>query len=426
MDGVYYWSEFSKISRKEKLPFWPVLHFLGKKVQSVQTQYAILVSQRHNDKERMKPLLIPTALVVLAVLLASLLRVEGARTYGITSLGRTQCASFNNLDNEIGDDRGGIAVTPTTVFMNGDESIAALPATTLATDTTFNVADGIFSDLGDGSLWLLAFNATTPLNGDDIDGSKFITHLIPVNESLTRDYSRSVVQLSRSLDPSWPASESPKLFAGVRSFVFASAAEGSNQYSGLFYVSISTGHVKRIYPAEGAALPSATWAWHVTTGSIYMAENWAMWGVMEETAGVITLVACGYNDTSGNNPGVHRWHTDGSVGNTIFAGDLADDASMTVNYFAAGTGDDRWWTHAEGSTSVFTGGAYTDNEWLVSCPATHYSLCGNGHLDAGEACDDGNLTNGDGCNDACDRSSSSSMASPLGCLLALLSALRQM
>lgn len=35
------------------------------------------------------------------------------------------------------------------------------------------------------------------------------------------------------------------------------------------------------------------------------------------------------------------------------------------------------------------------------CPATCFSLCGNGAIDIGEACDDGNLNDGDGCNSIC-------------------------
>ena len=30
-----------------------------------------------------------------------------------------------------------------------------------------------------------------------------------------------------------------------------------------------------------------------------------------------------------------------------------------------------------------------------------HAVCGNGVLDAGEACEDGNTTNGDGCDDTC-------------------------
>jgi cysteine-rich repeat protein len=363
---------------------------------------------------------IGTAFVVFAVLIASPLRVGGARTYGITSLGRNNCTGIDNFDSDIGDDRGGMALTPTTVFLNGDEHLGALPAATLDTHSTFDINDGLFSDLGDGSLWVLAYNDTAPLNNDD--SLKNITHLIPVNESMGRDFSRSIITLSRPLDPNWYGDQQPVMFAGVRCFVFASSVVGSDQNSGLFHVSVSTGLVRRIYPVEGAALPSNGWAWHVTQGSIEESENWAAFGVMEENAGYITLVAAGTNET--NSPGVHRWGIDGSVVTTIFGGSISDAASLIVNYFAAGTANDRWWVHAEGSANVFSGadGFATTNEWLVSCPAEHHSYCGNGQLDAGEACDDGNLTNGDGCNDACERSSSSSMASPLGSLLALLSA----
>jgi cysteine-rich repeat protein len=72
---------------------------------------------------------------------------------------------------------------------------------------------------------------------------------------------------------------------------------------------------------------------------------------------------------------------------------------LTVNYFEKASASKRWFAHAEGSDTVI---ANATNEWVASCPASHFSLCGNGAIDAGEQCDDGNLVNGDGCNDACD------------------------
>lgn len=39
--------------------------------------------------------------------------------------------------------------------------------------------------------------------------------------------------------------------------------------------------------------------------------------------------------------------------------------------------------------------------WLVNSPSCRGSFCGDGVLDAGEACDDGNIIDGDGCSASC-------------------------
>src|SRR4051794_1405055 len=38
---------------------------------------------------------------------------------------------------------------------------------------------------------------------------------------------------------------------------------------------------------------------------------------------------------------------------------------------------------------------------LAGCGGGNNAVCGDGHVDPGEECDDGNETNGDGCSSAC-------------------------
>jgi cysteine-rich repeat protein len=359
-----------------------------------------------------KPLGLLALLLVAAALLA-----DASRTYGVTSLSSANCTIVNNLDATIGDDRSGMAITPTRIFHLGDNFMVSADALTLGDQVLLAIMDGIISDLGDGALWTLAFNESMPLDGDNAGSGNFnITHIIPLRSTnnASVDPSRSVVALSEPLNPYWD-SRQPLVFAGVRGFAFVSSMPGPSPFAGLFYVSLSTGEVTRLYP-EGTDLAPDGWYWDILpgNGSIEESENWAAWGVMEETQGEVTLLAAGYYSS---NPGIHRWAINGTYLGTVFSGDLSDCAAFTVNYFEMADADKRWYAHGEGSGLW----AETTNEWLVACPGTHFSLCGNDHLNAGEECDDGNLTNGDGCDDACNLesdSSASSLTCPLCALLA--------
>jgi hypothetical protein len=64
--------------------------------------------------------------------------------------------------------------------------------------------------------------------------------------------------------------------------------------SGLFYVSLNTGLVTRLYPQDTTNLTDSGWAWPPVS-QFYGSESWASWGVMEETQGVITLLATSYD-----------------------------------------------------------------------------------------------------------------------------------
>jgi hypothetical protein len=116
--------------------------------------------------------------VVLAVAALATLS-EASRTYGVTSLSITDCAVHDNLQPEIGDDRSGMAITPTRLFHLGDNFMVSFNATTLADDVLLPITDGIISDLGDGALWTLAFDNSTFLNANDAEGGTYnITHVI--------------------------------------------------------------------------------------------------------------------------------------------------------------------------------------------------------------------------------------------------------
>jgi len=73
--------------------------------------------------------------------------------FGVDSLANTGMAIDHN--SWTGDDRGGIAITPSFLFINGDNDMVRLDANTLAYSATLPRRDGIFSDLRDGSLYTL-------------------------------------------------------------------------------------------------------------------------------------------------------------------------------------------------------------------------------------------------------------------------------
>jgi hypothetical protein len=114
---------------------------------------------------------------------------------------------------------------------------------------------------------------------------------------------------------------------------------------------------------------------------IERSENWAAWGVMEETKGEITLLATGQN-LSTSSPGIparrgkslpvelYRWSTNGTIlGEALVATPLSDCAAFTVNYFEKSEASKRWFLHAEGEASPIS----DSSEWVASCPASHFS-----------------------------------------------------
>jgi hypothetical protein len=68
---------------------------------------------------------------------------------------------------------------------------------TLGDSVLHPIMDGIFSDLGDGSLWTLAVDRYTPLKSSDIhDVNTTITYLLPLLSTTWYDPDREPIKLS--------------------------------------------------------------------------------------------------------------------------------------------------------------------------------------------------------------------------------------
>ena len=98
----------------------------------------------------------------------------------IGSLGTTN--SFSVEHNTVsGDDRGGIAVTPSYLYYTGDSFTARFDAGTLANPVSLPMREALFSDLSSGALWTLMTGVGTiaPYGGGTI------THVNTLNADLT-------------------------------------------------------------------------------------------------------------------------------------------------------------------------------------------------------------------------------------------------
>lgn len=135
-----------------------------------------------------------------------------AQDFYIGSLSSTNASSIE-VSSVTGDDRGGIAVTGTHVFLTGDAATASFGRATLSAGTGIGaVRDGLVSDLRTEKVYLLA-NGTTPIAPFQASGNLIINRLLEL-DGATGLPNGSFVNLSAPIAVPGNNSSTVGIFAG--------------------------------------------------------------------------------------------------------------------------------------------------------------------------------------------------------------------
>ena len=260
-------------------------------------------------------------------------------TFRIRSLGASGCA-VRDHESVTGDDRGGIAVSPSTVFVTGDVSTARLDPDTLDGASLGRIVDGLASNLRTGTVYTLA-NGSTP-----VTGAGTVTTLIEL-EGATGAVTSRTITLSSPIT----LTTDTGIFSGWDRVVLASGGRVWN-------IDLATG---RVLDLGAMPFPSHT-----------NCESWAFWGIAEFFDDRVHLA---FVNTSTR---IQRVRVPDGLTTTI--GTFANLSDMCT--FTASTARSRWYFHYEnaaqfGGTSETVGycPAYYEVAGSVACPSGT-SFCG--------------------------------------------------
>jgi hypothetical protein len=221
-----------------------------------------------------------------------------------------------NHDSLTGDDRGGIALSASKVFVSGDANTANYSTNLTGGVALGRVVNGLCHDIQSGKVYSLA------LNGTEIGTSGTLNQLIRLDSSSGARTSE-IIALSQSI----------------------SFGSGSGVFSGYGRIVIYTSG--RLYDIETVS-GRVTDLGLLSITDMYGSETWATWGVAEYFNGAIHLA---YRPSSGNT--IKRYNVSTRVSSVIATfTDLGDMASWTV---APTLG--RWYFHYEGSSQF---GSYSE------------------------------------------------------------------
>ena len=256
------------------------------------------------------PSYFPRLFCVLAVL--GLVSPVVAQDFRITTLTPNN-AVVVEANPIVGDDRGGIAVSSSQVFLTGDVATGRFNRDTLAGGVSVGtVRDGLVANLANDTVYLLG-NGSTPL----AYGGGTFSSLLQV-DGTTGAPNGTTVLLSSPI-PLAGTGSTIGIFSGWNRIV---VHNGTRAYS----ISLPTGTVMDL---GAMSAPSHT-------GS----ENWAYWGVAE-TVGADTYIAYVRNSTTISRTKVPTGETSAVA---TFA-NLSDMASFTVS-----VAQNRWYFHHEGGS----------------------------------------------------------------------------
>ena len=255
--------------------------------------------------------------IALAVCALGLCLAARAQDFQITSLTGSN-ATVIEVDSLAGDDRGGIAVSGSHVFMSGDTSTARFERDRLTGGSGLGVIyDTLASDLRSETVYLLA-HGTTPLAPLGGSGTLTIDSLLQL-DAASGQTNGTVVTLSTPI--SVPANNSSQVgvFAGWGRIVIHN---GTRVYS----ISLPSGTVTDL---GALSIPQRT-----------SSESWAYWGVAE-TIGGETYLVCVRNSTTITRTRV----SNGAVSTVATFSNLSDMASFTLV-----PSKNRWYFHHEGGS----------------------------------------------------------------------------
>ena len=135
---------------------------------------------------------------VFAAMLSVLGLAAHAQDFSISSLSSAN-ATVIEVNSLTGDDRGGIAVSGTHVFLTGDAATARFARGTLSGGTGLGVIrDSLVSDLRTEKVYLLA-NGTTPVTPKDVGGTVVINSESPIQAALVRGGAQCAIAAATQL-----------------------------------------------------------------------------------------------------------------------------------------------------------------------------------------------------------------------------------
>lgn len=245
-----------------------------------------------------------------------------AQDFSITSLS-TANATVIEVNSLTGDDRGGIAVSGTHVFLTGDSATARFARGSLSGGAGLGVIrDSLVSDLRTEKAYLLA-DGTTPIAPRGVSGSVVINSLVELDSS-TGVPNGTVVTLSSTISVPGNSSSTVGIFAGWSRVVIHNGAR-------VYQIALPSGTVTDLGPL---GVPTRT-----------PSESWAYWGVAE-TIGGVDYLAYVRNGTTVARTKV----SDGTVSTIATFANLNDMANFTVLPSMG-----RWYFHHEGTSQFRVG-----------------------------------------------------------------------
>jgi hypothetical protein len=245
-------------------------------------------------------------------------------SFRIDALSSSSCAAIEH-NTVTGDDRGGIAVSPTNVFYTGDSATGRFALANLAGGVGVGRQyDALVSNLRTGQVFTFGTSASVPMPF----GGGTATHLIEISGA-TGALTRNAIALST---PIAMPNGNTGIFSGYDRM-------GVHTGSRFFHI-LGNGVV-----ADLGAMPNP---------SRFGCESWAYWGTMEFFGGQL------YIDYVANSTTVVRTSVpSGTVSTLAVFSNLSDTCSFTVQ-----PSNNRWYFHHE-FTSQFRSG----DETIAYCTA---------------------------------------------------------
>jgi len=262
-------------------------------------------------------------------------------TFRVLTLGATSCSVVDHLAQS-GDDRGGVAITPTQFFVDGDDAMVRMNASDLTSITSIGAMhDGMLGDIGTEQAYVLLNAAGAEIDETAIFDGATATQLGRLDPA-TGVLTATRIPLSMSI----PLDYDTGIFSGWGAAYLAVPGASNTQW---WHIELPSGDVTRLG----------------TTSELdhSFCETWAFWGIGERFGGVRygTFV-------SGASASIVRVAIP-ETGNATAAPttvatftDLSDMCSITFS-----TSRNRWYFHHEYDSQF---GGSSSGETAGYCPGT--------------------------------------------------------
>jgi hypothetical protein len=248
-------------------------------------------------------------------------------------------------NNLAGDDRGGMAITHTHVYLNGDDNCVRYDLDlNPASGISLPIRDGIVSDLRSAKIWTL-WNTSMSSDPQNAPGQFTVDALRELDSNLA--VTNNMISLSQSIDMGTDNQQNG-IFAG---FGYVGLYSGNTQH--WYVIDMDNGNVTDLG--------------YESNPGFYGSENWSDWGVLEANC------TGGFSAIYRSNGSTSRYSNSNQMGGPSPADIqrlvLPNGAVTIVGTFPNGISDmaslifspwnNRWYWHYEGSSTTFGGSSET-------------------------------------------------------------------